>query len=387
MSNSYITQYERVLGKGIRNGDKYRFKCPFPGCNGQEDHPFSVSINSGWWFCYRCHEVVPGKNYDNCYGQTDGGTWKEFVQLMGDDESLWPTNGVDNVVEKPKKLSAKEVRKVWSSLIGWATLLPEDEQRVCDRGIDPIRAGYVSSTYDLLQKMVDSYGVEKLVHAGLGYENRDGSFCAGKCVDVGRILLPYFDNEVVRYFVGWKRCPEKLPEQTEDEYQKIKKEWVKCAPPANYPTQLYGNIPQDAPLVIVTEGQIKAEAAIQRGLVCVGLAGMGSSHKPLATECAKKNVQRVIILFDTQAENQANVDHEADRLARELLKKGMPVYRASLPLEDGIDEGKKIDIDSYLLKHSTVEFVELLKQSHLYMFEDGEDTDVTEEDTQEATDD
>jgi hypothetical protein len=368
--SGYIECYERVLGYGRRSGTQYTFYCPFPTCEDYKGRKFYVDPANGLFYCHHCNE---------------GGNSKMFIEKMGDDESLWPSNGVDTVVEKPKKLSAKEVRKVWSSLIGWATLLPEHGVLVRERGIDPVRAGYVSSTYELLQKMVDHYGVEKLVHAGLGYEARDGSFVAHRCVDVGRILIPYFDKDVVRYFVGWMKCPEKESSQTEEEYQKFKKDWVKCAPPANYPTQLYGTIPQDAELVIVTEGQVKAESAIQRGFVCVGLAGMGSSHKPLATECAKKNAKRVMILFDTQAENQANVDHEADRLARELLKKGLPVYRASLPLLDEVDEGQKIDIDSFLRVRSLAEFIAVLREARLYMFEDSDDAETDEVEEVEDT--
>lgn len=375
MTNSYIKQYTRILGRGRRTGRHYRFKCPFPGCDGYDKETLTVSPDSGYWFCYHCHEVVPGKDYENPYGQTDGGTWQEFVQMVGDDPALWPSNGVEVEETKIKKLPAKELRKIWSSLIGWAELLPEDADKIRARGIEPVRAGCVSSTLQLLQKMVDTYGEEKLEQAGLGYVDKDNLFRPGKCIEPGRILIPYFKGDEIRYFVGWMKCPDQEPFQDDEEYAKIKKDWVKCAAPSIYPTQVYGEIPENAPLLIVTEGQIKAESAIQRGFPCVGLTGMGAGHKSLATECAKKLVKKVIVLFDTQLDDQENVDYEADRLAREFIKKDIPVFRAILPLELSIDEGKKTDIDSYLLNHSIYEFITVLEESRPYCFIEVDDED------------
>ena len=137
--------------------------------------------------------------------------------------------------------------------------------------------------------------------------------------------------------------------------------------------------------MIITEGQLKAIAAIQRGFCCIGVQGMMNGHASVIKKCVEAKVKRTILLFDTQAEDQDTVDWASEKLARELLKVGIPTFKVSLPLDPAVDKGQKMDIDSFLLSHGLNEFVHLLCQAKAYELQEIQGDESTEEDNPGST--
>lgn len=361
MSSPYIDQFQRVLNdQGRPAGAVWEFYCPFDGCRGYPKRKFRVDPEFGGWNCRHCNQVVPGKTYKETCREGHGGTWREFVQMMGDDIELWPRGRQH--VKRVLPLSLSKARSIWGHLVGLSTLLPEHRELLLARAVDPVRAGYTSASAEVWETLIALYGEDLIVRAGLAYRDDDTQrLRPTRCVQPGRILIPYWDNESgVSYFAGYCRCPAQRPEQSDEFYKAYHDQWVKCASPAGFQTQIYGRIPDHADYLVITEGQIKAEAGIQRGFPFIGLTGMGSMHREVATQCRYRKVQRAVILFDTQLDDQDLIDYEAEHLARALIRKRIPTFRGVLPLEPG---EAKADVDSFLLHHETRGLVEVLVEA------------------------
>jgi hypothetical protein len=291
-----------------------------------------------------------------------------------DDEAnaeLWPEGQIETEI-RVKRSITKKVRKIWQRAIELSRpMTREHDAMLMCRAIDPSKVLYGSAWSGLWLALVQEFSFEEVEAAGLVYRRDDGITRCCKCILPGRLLIAYPGNaELVPFLAGYARCPERGEREDEEAYEKRKGDWKKCCGPNNFPSQIYGIVPQYCPLLIITEGQLKAEAAIQAGFPCVGLPGISAQHKPLTTKCKNAEVKRAVILFDSQAENQAAVDLQASNLARELLKAKIPTYRAILPLE-----GEKSDIDSFLADHKTEEFENVLREAAgcPYRFSDKED--------------
>lgn len=366
MPGTYIENYQRVLeDKGRPSGTQWVFQCPFSGCIGYDKRKFFVDPSRGFWCCKHCNQEVPDKSYREDCKEASGGTWKEFVELVGDDPTLWPNGVISDPTLKVRQLTGKQRRKIWTSMFDCIPLNPPEYEQVAARGIDPTRARVISATPYLLEKMVDMHGEDMVIRAGMAYQTKDGLH-PRTCIAPGRILIPYYDDTEVYYFVGYMKCPSRRPNQTMEEYQAMKSDWKKISSPAGYTPAIYGSVPENSEYIIVTEGQFKAESAIQRGFPCVGLQGIMSAHASLVKYFLSKKVQRAIILFDTQLDDQDNVDWAAEHLARAFMKVGIPTFKASLPLSEKVDRGYKMDIDSYLLNFGTEAFVGILSSSKRY---------------------
>jgi hypothetical protein len=357
---TYIEHYERVLSQeGRREGSQYVFFCPFPGCIDYDRRKFYVHPETGAWCCQHCNYAVPGKVYRETAKVQHGGTWRDFAALMGDDPNNWPKGRTSTADPSKSRLSFEEASLIWTKLIERSQLLPAHREMIRKRAIDPDQAGFVSADFVVWKNFVQELGAEKAIRSGLAYEAtfgpQKGKLVATRCCKPGRILIPYWKVDQVRYFVGYQKMPPHWNETKDGA-------WPKIANITGYPPPLYGDVPEQGAYLIVTEGQLKAEAARQRGFPCVGLPGIGSGHLELANLCVKYQVRKVIILFDTEADpdTQEKVDYHAEGLALELLKRGLPVYRARFALEAGVAAGKKMDIDSFLLHHPTEDFVQVL---------------------------
>ena len=359
---TYEESYNRVLNqKGRRSGGQIYYFCPFDGCVGYDKRKFNINAELGGFYCFHCEE---------------SGSYIEFAERMNDDISLWPSGRLPYTAPKVSPLSEKQRKKVWTSLFKNGYLIDEHKEELENRGLTP-RISFISSIPGLFERMVEEHGQNTIIRAGIGYLNKD-VLLPRTCVQVGRLLIPYVENDEVYFFVGYQRCPPRRAGQSTEEYQDQKQNWVKVASPAGYSPAIYGDINKEGEYLIVTEGQLKAEAAIQRGFPCVGLQGMSNSHSVIVKKCKNSNIKRAIILFDTQTDDQGNIDWFAEKLGRELLQVGIPSFKATLPLEEG---KRKTDIDTFLYNHSTEEFIEVLKNARPYKLI--ESSDVEEEEIEE----
>jgi hypothetical protein len=281
---------------------------------------------------------------------------------MQDEENVesYPTGEID-VEPRVPPLPKNDAKKIWTFAIQSSPMSESHREMLCARAIDPdqLKVPYGSATASLWRQLVQEFGLDKVEAAGLTYHRDDGTYHPRTCIQPGRLLIAYPGNQkLVPYFAGYARCPEQRASEDAEAYEHRRESWAKCCGPKGYSSQVYGVIPKGSPLLIITEGQLKAEAARQAGFHCIGLPGIGAKPGPVATQCRNHEVRRAVILFDSQAESQEIVDLQADNLARELLKAQIPTYRAILPLE-----GEKSDIDSFLAAHGPTAFEDVLREA------------------------
>lgn len=115
--------------------------------------------------------------------------------------------------------------------------------------------------------------------------------------------------------------------------------------------------------IIITEGELKAAAAMAHGLLpCIGLGGAtnyksAERNMPLLPMLDAMTWQdrEVTIVFDSDAVQNAMVEQAQYRFGNALLKKGAKVYIGLLPpAHDGAKQG----LDDYLLANSALTFEE-----------------------------
>lgn len=354
MVSDYVLNYQRVLGDpGYPSGDRWYFKCPFPACYGYPFRKFNVDPATGAWYCFHCRHQLEWR-------QKPGGTAQDFVEILEDDPDLWPTGLQELTHADLPPLPLEEAWAVWTALLGWCQLTPEHAAHLEARGIEWRGPGLVSMQESAWVKAVQAFEEQGVIQAGLGWRGEDGQLRRRRCVQTGRILIPFLEEDQVTHFVGYQKCPPQRDGEQDYAYDKRRRAWPKIAGPRGFPAQVYGTIPKEAPLVIVTEGQFKAMALIQRGLVTVGTQGAGQGHVELTKALRTQKVQRALILFDTERNprTQAIIDLDTQRLARELSKiKKLQVFIGQLPLEEGHE---KADIDDYLLRHDEPSFLKVL---------------------------
>jgi hypothetical protein len=114
--------------------------------------------------------------------------------------------------------------------------------------------------------------------------------------------------------------------------------------------------------IFITEGEKKAAKACAEGLPCIGLGGVwswkakkaGASHLP-DFDAVVWTDRRVVVVFDSDASEKAEVLRARDALCGELLRLGAKPFIVNLPA----DRGRKVGLDDYLLKHGRAAFLKL----------------------------
>ena len=127
------------------------------------------------------------------------------------------------------------------------------------------------------------------------------------------------------------------------------------------PLSIRRRISEPSETLIITEGQKKAEAAGQRDICAVALFGVnnwlsrvGESSFPIGDfHSIHLKDRRVILCFDSDAAQNAQVRRAERDLARFLSKLGAKVFIKRLP--PGLD-GQKVGLDDFLLKNSPEQF-------------------------------
>jgi len=116
----------------------------------------------------------------------------------------------------------------------------------------------------------------------------------------------------------------------------------------------------------ITEGVRKADAAVSRGLCCIGLLGVwnwrGKNDRGGKTvladwESVALNGRRVYLVFDSDAATKPDVQKALDRLQSFLQRRGALVEIIGLPHGDG---GGKMGLDDYFAAGHTVEELKAL---------------------------
>lgn len=153
------------------------------------------------------------------------------------------------------------------------------------------------------------------------------------------LVLPGIDRHGNRN--GWDVArfnpPHRFPDGTEAKYLQPSVAGSRVYFPRFPTVQQAVNAP--GRLVLITEGILKALAAAQAGVPCLGLMGTWnwvvgeSSPRQLIPDLAEMDWQGrpVLLVFDTDSTRKPNVNHAAAELARVLKEKGADVRIPRLP--------------------------------------------------------
>ncbi len=112
-----------------------------------------------------------------------------------------------------------------------------------------------------------------------------------------------------------------------------------------------------AKLIVITEGELKAACAVQRGYNCIGLGGVdvwrskkqGFDLLPQLAQIQWKG-REVWIVFDSDCATNPSVKKARDRLAAKLGAHGANVFGINLPAGPKDD---KVGLDDFLIRYKT----------------------------------
>lgn len=170
----------------------------------------------------------------------------------------------------------------------------------------------------------DQIGIE----AGLALPHDSTGFLAG------RITFPYFYNKDTIVDIRGRAIDPNEEVKYKSPYHSSYYRG------ANY---LYNNHLAKNDTILISEGEIKADLAVQIGYAALAMPGMNNTKT-----FSQRDDQKVIIIFDSQKKNQHFVNKAIDHVARTLIHP----YVATLPLMNK----DKMDCDSYILEYGKEAF-------------------------------
>ena len=206
---------------------------------------------------------------------------------------------------------------------------------------------------------------------------------SGQLESMGPFLaIPYYDlnGERTAYTRFKPDHPRSNTDKDTDERKIVKYEAPKGEPTRPYlPRQIKSIFYDSSVPLMITEGEKKALKATQEGFPCVGLPGVSNWSTPskqtngprkereLHNLLAKIPWQErhVIIVFDTDASRNPNVNREAAELARALERQGAIVTIVTLPTcwNEEKKQFEKQGLDDYLVRHSPDNLAQLIHEA------------------------
>lgn len=340
----YIALFEKYLGPGKRAGSQITFYCPWcdTGSRRGDRHLYMNPLN-GVYCCYKCMHDPCGKGKGSAY---------HFAKLMGETDSLTVPTNIKQFKEETA-FNQRMATAVYSYLFASLTLLPEHKRELCkNRGLlHPENFG-VCSCVGAVPLLKNRFPEIMLLASGLFYKRNDKLIPHSSLAD-GRILIPYYSNNIMEVtFMRSRRMAEDGS--------------VKYLSPIGSMagSRVWGKITPKATAVVIPEGEIKAMSAVEAQILAISPPGMGVGHQEIVKRLRGTNIKRAYICFDTESnpETQKKVDNCATALGRRIIRElGIEVFNAHMPLEAGISDGKKMDVDSFLFKHTRSEYLDILR--------------------------
>jgi len=322
-----IESLARRLGPYEReSASKYKFNCPV--CGGAQTLHINPKKDGGPGICIGC-----GLRTNSV----------AILHLKGKDAKI-------AVREKPKvDIDWEDVSRICQFLVDNASLRPVHEKWLSSRGIRSnlssrprINSMLVRSSDKAFHLLLDNFPVEKLVRCGFCIMRDGETPRAPGFLTPNRILIPYFDVNAKPVYMrsryagsaGTLRylAPPNLPGSG------FSWGWETILPGSEY--------------VIITEGELKAQAAKQLGFPCVALPGMHAGYVSMAESCGAKGVKKAYVIFDTETDTYSNgelkmqgVRASAEALQNTLLEYGIKSVLCELP---ALNKGKT-DLDGFIL--------------------------------------
>ena len=126
-------------------------------------------------------------------------------------------------------------------------------------------------------------------------------------------------------------------------------------------------LPNPEHSLYITEGELKAACAVQKGIPAIGLGGVWnwkSTREELPLIDDLKNIawtdRTVYIVFDSDATTNPDILRAQNALCRELLKLGADLHIIRLP---ELEPGKKTGLDDFLVAEGEEEFAKLQQEA------------------------
>lgn len=339
----YISLFEKHLGPGRRSGNEIAFYCWRCDKDRSGDRHLYMNPLTGYYCCYKCMHDGDGKGKGSA-------TW--FARIMGESSSVSAPSTISQFKDEVE-YDQKKASRVYTYLHEHLTLLPEDHRSITEsRGIKHPEAFGIKSCVGAADLLKTRFTDEYLLASGLFYKRGD-QLVAHRSISDGRLIIPYI-NRSTGHVVFLRSRGEPGSK-------------VKYLSPINSMAgkRIWGYILPKADTLLVTEGEFKAMASVEAGVMTVSLPGMGVSHQTLVETLKEaKHLKRVFICFDTQIDGQAAVDACAKKLALRIVREvGITTYTTHLPLELEISNGRKTDIDGYLFRHTPEEYIQAIRDS------------------------
>lgn len=304
---TYLEQLIEKFGEPVYSGagGQCKFVCPECGKSA-----LSADINRGLYNCFHCLSVK-GRLMD---GQ--------------------PSQVVDEIEIDPQLL-----RTCAQTLIAAGRLTPMYQKYLERRGVqDPdrwlLRAAPANPVHWLRKQGLTD---DQLLRSGLFFRGYDNDLVPRRCIQPGRLLIPYWNGPHV---LAFKSRVNPLEEDNEPQ---------RYLTPTGFKIGHFAwnhglNGGRD---LIITEGEMKAIVAQERGFNCASISGLGvwKTSVPHLQELVEEQAyERVFIILDAD-------EHWCDKV---------PLLRAALGLRKEFDpracvvflpqtKDNKVGLDDYLL--------------------------------------
>lgn len=280
----------------------YKTNCPV--CPG---HNFLITEDNGMGYCFNCGHLT----YNN-----------EHYDQKPKERSPY--------VDQIRVLYAQVAQYYHSALDGKARLFL-------------INRGFTDETIQKLKIGYAPEGTNPIYKTTIAQEAGIATYAATAFL-AGRVTFPYFYDEHTIIDIRGRSIEQNDDLKYKSPYHNVYYRG------ADY---IYNNHLTTAKEIILTEGEIKADIAVQNGFPTGAFPGM------LSTRIFNQQPdQKVILLFDSQKNDQMNINRAINRQAQKLQNP----FIATLPLM-----GKpKQDIDSFILNYGCTTFKIVLESALPY---------------------
>lgn len=293
------------------------WECPCPIC-GHPNH-LHVNVNKGVYTC-----VTPG-----C---PNTGAFSRIPQQMEKAPVDW-----------------RLMTEVYTYMLETGTLSKRHRKWLNSRGIllrdQDLRGLNAISSDGIIDALTSKFSPEELQLTGVKVDGVPAAW-----LGYDRVIIPYMTRSGASCFYARSRVVSITDKTKYLSPPKISGSVVAWG---------WNTVPDNTPVIGVTEGELKAQAARQAGFPFIGLPGMNAGHSSFAKHCRKFGVQKVIIVFDTEMAveynslKHDNIERAARKLCEALDNAGIFYTVKWLP-----DLGEmKMDIDTFILRRGESEFI------------------------------
>lgn len=316
------------------------YACPFPSCSGNHFgvcYDPNAKFSLGTWSCFKCASSGVGPY--------------SLAKALGRQETVSAKPIIPLKQAKPSSITKEQFSKVWSHLQKISNLSQEHAAMLLKRGIEPdkLPGWFTVPKKEVLFQEAKFFGEELAENALLVQGNRQSYFTNDNRLAIVYPDRPWKEEGHCKFIATYKQGAKQF----------------KILRPRGLSTEgiLYYRGFESGTLV-VTEGEIKAEASYQAGLSTIGMLGVGNGRREVVECIAWLKPKRILFVFDRDIKQTSVIPVEAAiaKLVNAVKETtDVPIVRIILPETEPL---KKVDIDSFIEFHAKQ--VGLVKARQMY---------------------